>query len=171
MLPRCLLVSGGWQKRLPQRYPGGDFGLFILNCFSGPSCTAGITRAGPWWSSEVKVTQSCVTFCYPMDCRTTGSCVHGILQARLLEWVAISFSRGSSWPRDWNLVSCIAGRFFTIWATREAQDSSMAPNAFALQPELFATGRSRRVMCFRPGSHTGSCLLPYKWWLSRFTFY
>ena len=59
-------------------------------------------------------------------------------------------------------VSCIAGRFFTIWVTREAQDSSMVPNAFAFQHELFAPGRSHRVVCFRPGSHTGSCLLPYK---------
>ena len=46
--------------------------------------------------------------------------VHGILQARLLEWVAISFSRGSSRPRDWTQVSHIAGRRFTLWATREA---------------------------------------------------
>ena len=45
---------------------------------------------------------------------------HGILQARVLEWVAIPFSRGSSQPRDWTWVSCIAGRFFTSWATREA---------------------------------------------------
>ena len=45
--------------------------------------------------------------------------VHGILQARILEWVAIPFSRGSSWPRDWTQVSCIAGGFFTVWATRE----------------------------------------------------
>ena len=55
-----------------------------------------------------------------MDCSLPGSSVHGILQARILEWVAIPFSRGSSWPRDWTWVSCIAGRFFTIWATREA---------------------------------------------------
>ena len=46
--------------------------------------------------------------------------IHGILQARILEWVTFPFSRGSSQPRDWNQVSCIAGRFFTIWATREA---------------------------------------------------
>ena len=46
-----------------------------------------------------------------------------ILQARILEWVAISFSRGSSQPRDWTLVSCIEGRFFTIWATREAHNT------------------------------------------------
>ena len=44
---------------------------------------------------------------------------HGIFQARVLEWVPISFSRGSSWPRDWTQVSCIAGRCFTIWDTRE----------------------------------------------------
>ena len=67
------------------------------------------------------VTKSCPTFCDLMDCSLPGSSVHGILQARiLLEWVAISFSRGSSWPRNWTRVSCIAGRFFTSWATREA---------------------------------------------------
>ena len=49
-----------------------------------------------------------------------GSFVRGISQARILEWVAISFSRASSWPRDQTQVSCIAGRFFTIWASREA---------------------------------------------------
>ena len=57
-----------------------------------------------------------------MECSPPGSSVHGILQAKMLEWVAILFSRGSSQPRDWTWVSCIAGRFFTIWATREAQN-------------------------------------------------
>ena len=56
-----------------------------------------------------------------MDCSPPTSSVHGILQARILEWVAISFSRGSSWPRDLTRVSCTTGRLFTIWATREAQ--------------------------------------------------
>ena len=55
-----------------------------------------------------------------MDCSSPGSSVHGILQARILEWVTISFSKGSSQPRDQTLVPCIAGRFFTVWATREA---------------------------------------------------
>ena len=55
-----------------------------------------------------------------MDCNLPGSSVHGILQARILEWVAVPFSGGSSQPRDRTQVSCIAGRFFTIWATREA---------------------------------------------------
>ena len=52
-----------------------------------------------------------------MDCSTLGSSVYEILQARILEWVAISFSKGSSRSRDWTWVSCIAGRFFTVWAT------------------------------------------------------
>ena len=55
-----------------------------------------------------------------MDCSPPGSSVHGIFQARILEWVAIFFSRGSSWPRDVTQVSHITGRLFTIWATRES---------------------------------------------------
>ena len=55
-----------------------------------------------------------------MNCSLPGSSVHGIFQARVLEWVAISFSRGSSQLRDWTLVSHIAGRCFSLWATREA---------------------------------------------------
>ena len=66
------------------------------------------------------VTQSCLTLCNPMNCSPPGSSVHGILQARILEWFTISFSRVSSWPRDWTCVSCIAGRCFTVWATRES---------------------------------------------------
>ena len=58
--------------------------------------------------------------CNPIDCSPPGSPVHRILQAKILEWVAISFSRGSSWPRNWTQVSCIADRFWTNWATREA---------------------------------------------------
>ena len=66
------------------------------------------------------VTQSCPTPCDPMDCSPSGSSVHGIVQARILEWVTIPFSRGSSRPRDGTRVFCIAGWFFTVWATREA---------------------------------------------------
>ena len=62
----------------------------------------------------VKVAQSCLTLCNPMDYT-----VHGVLQARILEWVAIPFSRGSSQSRDRTQLSCIAGEFFTSWATRE----------------------------------------------------
>ena len=70
--------------------------------------------------SENEVTQSCPTLCDPMDCSLSGSSIHGIFQARVLEWIVISFSRGSSQSRNRTWVSCIAGRCFTIWATREA---------------------------------------------------
>ena len=63
---------------------------------------------------------SCIWLCDPVDCSPPGSSVHGILQARILEWVAVPFSRGSSWTRGWTQVSCIAGEFFTVWATWEA---------------------------------------------------
>ena len=68
--------------------------------------------------SESEVAQSCPTLCDPKDCSLPRSSVHGIFQARVLEWVAISFSRGSSQPRDQTWVSCTVGRFFTIWATK-----------------------------------------------------
>ena len=59
------------------------------------------------------VAQSCPTLCNSMDCSPPGSSVHGILQARILEWLAMSFSKGSSQPRDGTQVSCLAGGFFT----------------------------------------------------------
>ena len=59
----------------------------------------------------MKVAQSCLTLCHPKNYT-----VHGILQARILEWAAFPFSRGSSWPRNWTSVSCTAGGFFTKWA-------------------------------------------------------
>ena len=67
-----------------------------------------------WDLSSLKFAQSCPTLCDPMDYT-----VHGILQARILEWVAFPFSRRSSRPRDQTQVSRIAGRFFISWATRE----------------------------------------------------
>ena len=70
-----------------------------------------------WKESEVS--QSCLTLSDPMDCSLSGFSVHRIFQARILEWVAISFSRRSSWPRDWTRVSHVVGRRFTVWATRE----------------------------------------------------
>ena len=84
----------------------------LINCFS--------LFIPQVWKVKVLVTQSCPTLCNPINYKPAGSTVHRILQARILEWVAISFSRESSWPRDWTRVSCIAGRFFTIWTTREA---------------------------------------------------
>ena len=66
----------------------------------------------------------CLTLCNPMDCSPPGSSVHGIFQVRILKWVAISFSRGSSCPRDGTQASCITGRFFTDLAMKEAQNSA-----------------------------------------------
>ena len=79
----------------------------------------GIAKDGGGLKVKVLVTQSCPTLFNPTGCSPPGSSVHGTLQARILEWVAMPFSRGSSWPRDWTQVSCIAGEFFTIWATGE----------------------------------------------------
>ena len=68
---------------------------------------------------ESEVAQSCLTLCDPIDYSLPISSVHGILQARILKWVAIPFSRGYSWPRDWSRVYCIARRFFIVWVTRK----------------------------------------------------
>ena len=71
--------------------------------------------------TKLLVAQSCQTLCNPIDCSPPGTSVHGILQARILEWVAISVSKRSSPPRDRTQVFCITGRFFTSWATKWEQ--------------------------------------------------
>ena len=79
------------------------------------------------------VAQSCPTLCDPMDCSPPGSSVHGLLQARTLEWVAMPSSRGSSRPRDRThvfLVFGIAGGFFTICATKEAHFAQIPLSPF-----------------------------------------
>ena len=76
------------------------------------------------------VTQLCQFFHDPMACSPPGSSVHGVSQARILEWVATSFSRGPSWPRDRTHVSCvccIASGFFTYWGIREVLTQSRKP--------------------------------------------
>ena len=71
------------------------------------------TEAEGKLSESVFIAQSCMTVCNPVDCSPPGCSVNGVLQARILAWVAMAFSRGSSQPRDQTHVSCIAGRFFT----------------------------------------------------------
>ena len=81
------------------------------------------------------ISESCLSLCNTMDCSLPGSSVHGILQARILEWVAIPFSRGSSWPRDWTCVSCISRVDRGIlyhWAIWEGQDVVYAHNKILL---------------------------------------
>ena len=74
---------------------------------------------------ESAVAESCLPVCDPMDCSPPGFPVHGILQARILEWVAISYSRGSSQLRDQTWVFHITGTFFIFWATREARETCL----------------------------------------------
>ena len=71
-----------------------------------------------WIKVKMSVTQSCPALCDPMDCSLPGFSILGILQVRILGCVTIPFSRGPSQPRDQTWVSCIAGRFFTVWAIR-----------------------------------------------------
>ena len=75
---------------------------------------------------------------WPMDYRPLGSPVHGILQARKLKWIVIPFSRGSYWPKDQTWVSCTAGRFFTIWAIKEACDDSQRGLLYAIITPVFS---------------------------------
>ena len=77
------------------------------------------------------VTQSCLTLCDPMDCSPPGSSLPGIFQARILEWVAIPFSRGPSWPRDWNRVTCI-GR----WILYQLSHQGSPDNIFTVAVKL-----------------------------------
>ena len=99
-----------------------DPGIKSMSVMS-PVLVGEFSATGATWEAlcickwKVKVVQSCLTLWDPMDYT-----VHGILLARILEWVAFPFSRGSSQPRDQIQVSCIAGGFFTSWATREAQE-------------------------------------------------
>ena len=81
--------------------------LIVFHCVDLSSC----------FIISVLVTESCLTLCDLMDYSPPGSSVHGILQARIMEWIAIPFSRESSWSWYQSQVSCIAGRFFTIWET------------------------------------------------------
>ena len=95
--------------------------------------------------TELKHLFSRVQLCDPKDCSPPGSSVHGILQARMLEWSAAAFSRGPSWPRDQTQVSRIAGRVFTVWATREAL-SSHNPHSYV-----------RKVMAGKQESKGAGC--------------
>ena len=134
----------GWQsiRRLDGITDSMNMSLSKLGIGDGQ----GMAYCSPWshkesdtaerlnWTelSEVKVTQLHLTLCNPMDCSPSGCSVHGILRARILEWVAIPFSRGSSQPKGQTWVSCIAGRFFTVWATWEGWTGSL-PNSHVPQ--------------------------------------
>ena len=109
--PFPLILSFQWIARsfLPVLFAPPTWSPLLLD-----KCNvASVTFLQAAVKMKVIVAQSCWTLCNPMDCSPPGSSVHGILQARILEWVAISFSWGSSRQRDQTWVSWIAGRFFT----------------------------------------------------------
>ena len=95
--------------------------------------------------SESEVTQLCLTLCDPLDCSPPCSSIHGIIQARVLEWVAISFSRGSFRLRDWIQVSRIVGRCFTV----EPPDIKVWPKS---NPLWLYSGGDQYIQGIRPGS-------------------
>ena len=113
ILPFCISFSWKW-----------FWSLSPVQCFEPPSIflqklsisSSPLNLAVPLLYVCVLVTYSCPSLCNAMDCSPLASSVHGILQAIILEWVAISFSRWSSWSRDQTWISWISGRFFTIWA-------------------------------------------------------
>ena len=120
--------NAGDQGSIPGsgRSPGGGHGnRFQYSYLENPQGQRNSVGFNPWDHEKLDTTDpfshtcvlshfSCVTFCDAVDCSPPGSSDHNILQARILEWVAIPFSRGYSQPRDRTLVSCIAGRFFTV---------------------------------------------------------
>ena len=97
--------------------------LFVKQTRSYRHCDSGFKEWDSMlYNGEVKwseVAQLCPTLCDSVNCSLPGSSIHGIFQAGVLEWDAISLSRGSSWPRDQTQASRTVGRRFTVWATRE----------------------------------------------------
>ena len=108
-----------WMFLMPSRMVSPFQKILSWLC-PDPSEESPSMAAKAWWKVKMK-SLSRVRLCDPVDCSPPGFSVHGILQARILAWVTISFSRGSSRPRDQTQVSHIGGRRFNLWATREAQ--------------------------------------------------
>ena len=123
---------GPWQK--PHSLLWADVLLYISCLFLFFQLRLGFLTWQLWVrirgyqeKKESEVAQSCPNLCDPMDCSLPGSSVHGIFQARVLEWFATSFSSGSSRARDQTQVSHIVDRHFTVWATREVQGIPKLP--------------------------------------------
>ena len=115
---------GAWQAPVAKSQTGLKTEHKEKNIIVGESyCETVLLNFCPWVCEYVCVcvceSLSRVQLCNPMDSSLPGLSLHGIFQATMLEWIAISFPRGSSWPRDWTWLSRIAGRLFTVWATGE----------------------------------------------------
>ena len=107
------------------------------------------------------VTQSCPALCDPAGCRPPGSSVHWILQARMLEWVATSFSRGSSPPKDQTRISCTAGGFFTCWVIEEAL-CFQSYTCLKWRLPGWLSGRESSRQCRRNTSYLGVEKIPWR---------
>ena len=118
----CLTLCNPMDYSLPGSSVHGILQARILEWVAISSCREACLQSLIFFlnESESEVAQLCPTLCDPMDCSLPGSSIHRIFQARILEWIAISFSRGSSRPMNRTQVSCLAGRYFTIWATRKS---------------------------------------------------
>ena len=92
-----------------------------------------------WKQVKVFVAQLCPTFWDPMGCSLPDSSVHRTLQVSIQDWRAIPFSRGSSWPRNQTRISCIAGRFFTIWARVNKRRASLVALSVKNLPAMWET--------------------------------
>ena len=120
MFPKVVIVFLSPYRQRQKNFPfivgkNGCFILLIAAIIDG-ECSA------------YSVAKSCLTLCNPMDWSLTGSSVHGIFQARVLDWIVISFSRGSSQPRDQTWVFHIVDRRFTIWATINSRRLNYLPH-------------------------------------------
>ena len=124
ILPQIPLLS-----RLPHNTEQSSLCYKVGPCCLSVLNTAVCTCPSP---QKLLLPQLCPTLGDPMDCNPPGSSVHGILQARILEWLAIPFPGGFSWPRDWTRVSYISGRFLTVLATRVS-----IPNSLTITPHPF----------------------------------
>ena len=141
---RLPLLRAGWMpclfslpKRVSLRDKARHRQLLLGEADAGgtrplPAHTSGISHRNIswWWTcflihiskkrKKVKLLSHVRLFATAWTVAYQASPIHGVFQARVLEWVSISFSRGSSWPRDRSQVSCTAGKCFTLWAFREA---------------------------------------------------
>ena len=133
----------GCHSLFQEIFPTQGLNPRLLHCRQILYC---LSHQGKWkWNHSV-VSNSL----WPMDCSLPSSSVHGILQARILEWVAISFSRGCSQPRDQTWVSRIGGRCFNLWATREAHShqGSLLQRIYTECTQLNRTDKNDQIIPF-----------------------
>ena len=154
--PQCWLCTrrNNNKLHLKQKTPSsclslykGPLNTFCHKCWPFSQLAKGLCLQDPaplLWKCESVIRSVVSDSLLPQECSLPGSSVHGVFQARILEWVVIPFSRGSSQPRAWTCVSCIAERFFTIWATTAA-------------PTIMKEGKGRRIWSWETAN----------WWLAQ----